>query len=199
MREDFEEAGAENETPDEVSDEDFASEHLDIYRPQRYESRDKRWQEPVIDLLAERLSSRPDDVKAVVRELARRRVHDVEANATRRVKSLLRRLGTGQEVLGGEGFWREMMTPVLPAPVAYLHRKLNNQGKMVHIHMRSRFGEMRDEDIVEAIDTMSQIKSAGDVAFAETVEGWRRIRDFMMETGMSRPDVIVSSYGTSED
>lgn len=94
-------------------------------RPERYSADDKDWMDPVITRIETELGRRR--VREVIHDIARRRVHNREAVATRKANRILRDINdTGQLPLGwGDGEdWKKLFVDTLHCPLSIARQRV---------------------------------------------------------------------------
>ena len=142
-------------------------------RPERYGADDKDWMDPVIDKAAVEITQYTSVTEAV-RELARRRVHQREGQATRRTNRVLRDIGqTGQLPLGwGEGGqWKEFLFDILRLPISVARERI-------------RFGAATGEDWMAWELESARESDKRSAAEAASRDGARLLRDLMSAQGV---------------
>ena len=131
---------------------------LDQHRPERYESTDKSWMEPVVEIVAQSLSAQEARFIA-----ADHKVHSEEATATRPVKRILRDFANGVARLE----WLDVMH----WPVAIDGKTRVQVGKMTADDWRAWANQERRQ----AMDDMAARHAA--------CEGAERVAEMMLASG----------------
>lgn len=147
-----------DEPDDPNPDELTVDELLDQERPDRYDTDDQDWMEPVVRKVRDQLLE--EEAEKIAEEYARRLVHTREGVATVNLNKLLRRFKDGEFPFGfGEGEdWKTFYATFLRAPLMIGKDKV-------------RFGAARPADFDEWIAEKRRAGEREQVRRAEAIDG----------------------------
>jgi len=160
------------EADEPTPDDETVDELLNEERPDRYDSEDQEWMEPVVRKLRDRIIDE-NSAEQIAEEYARRLVHTREGVATVNLNKLLRRFKDGEFPLGfgedREGYdWKRAYAQFLRAALAI--------GKS-----RVRFGAASTADIEQWISEKKRAGEREQIRRAEAIEGAEWLMEALRE------------------
>jgi hypothetical protein len=169
--------------PDEPNpDEETVDELLDQERPDRYDTDDQEWMEPVVRKVRDQLLE--ESAEKIAEEYARRLVHTREGVATVNLNKLLRRFKDGEFPFGfGEGEdWKTFYATYLRAPLMIGKYKVRFGAAGAAdldewVAEKRRAGEREQTRRAEAIDGAEHIAAALRQQRADRTEDFHRAAD----------------------